>query len=75
MFFLKLSMSILSLLSLEVKEISVKMRRFGTRLLQKPVGRFGTRPTRNTLYSTASFAAPELQCVGALTWGINQFHL
>ena len=38
-------MSILSRLSLEVKEISVKMRRFGTRLLQKPVGRFGTSPT------------------------------
>jgi len=36
--------SILSRRSLEVKEISVKMRRFGTRLPQKPVGRFGTTP-------------------------------
>ena len=45
MFFLKLSMSILSLLSLEVKEISGKMRRFGPRLPQKPVARFGTLPT------------------------------
>jgi len=38
-------MSILSLLSLEVKEISGKMRRFGPRLPQKPVARFGTLPT------------------------------
>jgi len=37
--------NILSLFSLEVKEISTKVGRFGTRLLQKPVGSFGTLPT------------------------------